>query len=121
MVTARRSGGLQNVPGQVTRITAAISPGSRAQLRGLRSVRAGLSYQIGQPGHQPDCHRGITTGGSQLNSAIGLYLDDIPFGASTSFGLGYQSYDINVFDLDRVECSMARRARSMARVLWVVR
>ena len=48
--------------------------------------------------------RGVTMGtGGQLSSAIGLYLDGVPLGASTSFGLGYQSFNINTFDLNRVE------------------
>jgi outer membrane receptor protein involved in Fe transport len=46
--------------------------------------------------------RGITTG-SQLSSATGVYLDDIPLGASTSNGVGYQSLNVNTFDLNRVE------------------
>ena len=46
--------------------------------------------------------RGITTG-SQLSSATGVYVDDIPIGASTSNGVGYQSLNINAFDLNRIE------------------
>jgi iron complex outermembrane receptor protein len=105
VVTARRrSEDLQNVPGQVTAVTA----GDLAQIhaRSLEDFAAfvpGLSYLSTSPATNLIAIRGITTGGSQLSSGIGLYLDDIPLGASTSFGLGYQSYDINVFDLGRVE------------------
>lgn len=105
VVTARRrSEDLQNVPGQVTAMTA----GDLAQIhaRSFEDFAAfvpGLSYQTSSPATNLIAIRGITTGGSQLGSAIGLYLDEIPVGASTSFGLGYQSYNIHVFDLDRVE------------------
>jgi outer membrane receptor protein involved in Fe transport len=105
VVTARRrSEDLQNVPGQVTAVTA--SDLAQMHARSFEDFAAfvpGLSYQSASPATNLIAIRGITTGGSQLSSAIGLYLDEIPLGASTSFGLGYQSYDVNVFDLDRVE------------------
>jgi iron complex outermembrane recepter protein len=105
VVTARRrSEDLQSVPGQVTAVTA--SDLSQIHARSFEDFAAfvpGLSYQTASPATNLIAIRGITTGGSQLSSAIGLYLDEIPLGASTSFGLGYQSYDVNVFDLERVE------------------
>jgi iron complex outermembrane recepter protein len=105
VVTARRrSEDLQSVPGEVTAVTA--SDLSQIHARSFEDFAAfvpGLSYQTASPATNLIAIRGITTGGSQLSSAIGLYLDEIPLGASTSFGLGYQSYDVNVFDLDRVE------------------
>jgi len=105
VVTARRrSEDLQNVPGQVTAVTAGDL--ARIHARSFEDFAAfvpGLSYQTASPATNLIAIRGITTGGSQLSSAIGLYLDEVPLGASTSFGLGYQSYNINVFDLDRVE------------------
>jgi outer membrane receptor protein involved in Fe transport len=105
VVTARRrTEDLQSVPGQVTALTA--TDLGRIHARSLEDFAAfvpGLSFQTASPATNLIAIRGITTGGSQLSSAIGLYLDDIPLGASTSFGLGYQSYDINVFDLGRVE------------------
>lgn len=105
VVTARRrSEDLQTVPGEVTAVTA--SDLSQIHARSFEDFAAfvpGLSYQSASPATNLIAIRGITTGGSQLSSAIGLYLDEIPLGASTSFGLGYQSYDVNVFDLNRVE------------------
>jgi iron complex outermembrane recepter protein len=62
----------------------------------------GLSYSSTGPSTNLLVIRGITTG-SQLSSATGVYLDDIPLGASTSNGIGYQSLNVNVFDLNRVE------------------
>jgi iron complex outermembrane recepter protein len=105
VVTARRrSEDLQNVPGQVTAVTAADLAQIHARsFEDFAAFVPGLSYQTASPATNLIAIRGITTGGSQLSSAIGLYLDEIPLGASTSFGLGYQSYDVNVFDLDRVE------------------
>jgi outer membrane receptor protein involved in Fe transport len=62
----------------------------------------GLSFSSTGPSTNLLVIRGITTG-SQLSSATGVYLDDIPLGASTSNGVGYQSLNINAFDLNRIE------------------
>jgi len=104
IVTAtRRSESIQSVPGEVTALTG----GSLSQLNAhdfsdFAAYVPGLSYAASGPSTNLIVIRGITTG-SQLSSAIGMYLDDVPLGASSSFGLGYQSLNINLFDLDRVE------------------
>jgi outer membrane receptor protein involved in Fe transport len=104
VVTAtRRSESVQNVPGQVTALSASeLSSMNARDLTDFSAFVPGLSYASEGPSTNLIVIRGVTTG-SQLSSAIGLYLDDIPIGASTSFGLGYQSLNINVFDLNRVE------------------
>lgn len=105
VVTAtRRSENVQNVAGQVTALTAAALDQMHAHsFADFADYVPGLSYQSGGPTNNLIAIRGITTGGTQLGSAIGLYLDDVPLGASTQFGLGFQALNINVFDLDRVE------------------
>jgi len=105
VVTAsRRSETVQNVAGQVTALTGADLAQMHANsFADFANFVPGLSYQSGGPTNNLIAIRGVTTGGTQLGSAVGLYLDDVPLGASTQFGLGFQSFNINLFDLDRVE------------------
>jgi outer membrane receptor protein involved in Fe transport len=104
IVTAnRRSESLQNVPGQVTALTSGTLDQINARdLNDFAGFVPGLSFSSTGPSTNLLVIRGITTG-SQLSSATGVYLDDIPIGASTSNGIGYQSLNINTFDLARVE------------------
>ena len=104
IVTAnRRSESIQNVPGQVTALTSGTLDQINARdLNDFAGFVPGLSFSSTGPSTNLLVLRGITTG-SQLSSATGVYLDDIPIGASTSNGVGYQSLNINTFDLDRVE------------------
>ena len=104
IVTAtRRSETVENVPGQVTALsTSDLTQMNASNFADFAAFVPGLSYANTGPASNLIVIRGVTTG-SQLSSAIGLYLDDVPLGASTSFGLGYQSLNINVFDLNRVE------------------
>jgi iron complex outermembrane receptor protein len=105
VVTAsRRSESVQNVGGQVT----ALSGADLAQMHAnsfadFANTVPGLSYASSGPTSNLIAIRGVTTGSTQLGSAVGLYLDDVPLGASTQFGLGSEAFNINVFDLSRVE------------------
>jgi len=104
IVTAtRRSESIQNVAGQVTALTSGTLDQIIARdFNDFAGFVPGLSYAASGASTNLIVIRGITTG-SQLSSAIGLYLDDVPLGASTSFGVGYQSLNINAFDLSRIE------------------
>jgi iron complex outermembrane receptor protein len=104
IVTAtRRSESIQSVPGEVTALTGnSLNQMNAHDFSDFAAYVPGLSYAASGPSTNLIVIRGITTG-SQLSSAIGLYLDDVPLGASSSFGLGYQSLNINLFDLNRVE------------------
>ncbi len=62
-----------------------------------------MSYQSAGPTSDLIAIRGITTGGSQLSGAVGMYVDEVPVGASSSFGLAFQTLRTNTFDLSRVE------------------
>jgi iron complex outermembrane recepter protein len=104
VVTAnRRSESIQNVAGQVSALTAgALEQINARDFNDFAAFVPGLSYSSTGPSTNLLVIRGITTG-SQLSSATGLYVDDIPIGASTSNGVGYQSLNVNLFDLNRVE------------------
>jgi outer membrane receptor protein involved in Fe transport len=104
VVTAtRRSESVQNVPSQVTALTAgALDQINARDFNDFAAFVPGLSFSSTGASTNLLVIRGITTG-SQLSSATGVYLDDIPLGASTSNGVGYQSLNVNTFDLNRVE------------------
>ena len=105
VVTAtHRSESIQNVPGGVTSLTNTfldqIHANSFEQFAGFVP---GLSYDSLGPTSDLVAIRGVTTGGTQLSSGIGMYLDQVPIGASTPFGVGFQTIPINTFDLARIE------------------
>jgi iron complex outermembrane recepter protein len=104
IVTAtRRSESIQNVASSVTALTSGTLEQINARdLNDFAGFVPGLSFASTGPSTNLLVIRGITTG-SQLSSATGVYLDDIPLGASTSNGVGYQSLNVNAFDLNRVE------------------
>jgi iron complex outermembrane recepter protein len=104
IVTAtRRSESIQSVPSQVTAITAGMLDQINAHdLNDFAGFVPGLSFASSGASTNLLVIRGITTG-SQLSSATGVYVDDIPIGASTSNGVGYQSLNINTSDLSRIE------------------
>jgi iron complex outermembrane recepter protein len=104
IVTAtRRSESIQNVPSSVTALTSdALGQINARDLNDFAGFVPGLSFASTGPSTNLLAIRGITTG-NQLSSATGVYLDDIPLGASTSNGVGYQSLNINAFDLNRIE------------------
>lgn len=105
IVTAtRRQESIQNVPGGVTALSGSfleqIHANSFEQFAGFVP---GLSYDSLGPTSDIVAIRGVTTGGSQLSSGIGMYMDQVPIGASTPFGVGFQTIPINTFDLARTE------------------
>src|SRR3984885_610649 len=104
IVTAtRRSESIQNVPSSITALTSNTLDQIKARdLNDFAGFVPGLSFGSTGPSTNLLVIRGITTG-SQLSSATGVYLDDIPLGASTSNGVGYQSLNVNAFDLNRIE------------------
>ncbi len=105
VVTAtRRSESIQNVPGGVTSLTGAFLDQIHANsFEQFAAFVPGLSFDSLGPTSDIVAIRGVTTGGTQLSSGIGMYLDQVPIGASTPFGVGFQSMPINTFDLSRIE------------------
>lgn len=105
VVTAtRRTESIQDVPGGVTALSGTfldqIHANSFEQFAGFVP---GLSFDSLGPTSDIVAIRGVTTGGTQLSSGIGMYLDQVPIGASTPFGVGFQTFPVNTFDLSRVE------------------
>ncbi|NIJ65995.1 outer membrane receptor protein involved in Fe transport [Sphingomonas leidyi] len=105
IVTAtRRNERLQDVAGAVSALTGDTLERLRAKsLADFAAYTPGVSFETTTPSTNKVVIRGITTGGTQLNSAIGLYLDDVPIGSSTPFGFGVQAINLGMFDLRRIE------------------
>lgn len=105
IVTAtRRAESAQDVAGGITALTGTELDQIHAHdLADFANYVPSLSYSSGGAGNALVTIRGVTTGNNQLGSAIALYMDDVPLGTSTQFGLGYQSFNVNLFDMDRVE------------------
>ena len=105
VVTAsKRSESQQNVASQVTALTgAALEDIHATDFSGFAPFVPGLSYQSAGPTGDLIAIRGITTGGAQLSGAVGMYVDEVPVGASSSFGLAFQTLPASTFDLSRVE------------------
>ncbi len=105
IVTAsRRRERLHDVPGQVGVISGRTLEQLHATtLADFAAFTPGVSFQNTTPATNLIAIRGITTGSDQLNSAIGLYLDDVALGSSTPFGFGSFALNVGTFDLSRVE------------------
>lgn len=105
VVTAtRRQESLQNVPGGVTSLSGSFLDQMHAHsFEQFAPFVPGLSYNSLGPTSDLVAIRGVTTGGTQLSSGIGMYLDQVPVGASTPFGVGFQTIPVNTFDLSRIE------------------
>ncbi|WP_198283412.1 TonB-dependent receptor [Sphingomonas sp. PAMC 26605] len=104
IVTAtRRDEHIHDVPGAVSAVSGAFLDSINAKsLVDFAAFTPGVSFQQTSPNTNQVVIRGVTTG-TQLNSAIGLYLDDVPIGSSTPFGAGAQAINVGLFDLQRVE------------------
>ncbi len=104
VTAAHRRESLQNVAGGVTSLEGSFLEQIHAHsFDQFANFVPGLSYDTLSPTSNLVAIRGVTTGGSQLSSGIGLYLDQVPIGASSPFGVGFQTLPINTFDLSRVE------------------
>jgi iron complex outermembrane receptor protein len=104
IVTAtRRNERIHDVPGAVSAVSGEMLQGLKANsLADFAAFTPGVSFQATSPSTNKVVIRGVTTG-NQLNSAIGLYVDDVAIGSSTPFGSGAQAINIGLFDLQRVE------------------
>jgi iron complex outermembrane recepter protein len=75
------------------------------QLADYSTFVPGLSlYANGAPGRTMLAIRGITTGPNQVASSVGTYIDDVPFGSSTSFANGGTlTPDLDPSEIQQVE------------------
>jgi iron complex outermembrane recepter protein len=73
------------------------------QLRDFASTIPGLTYTTAGAGFTQISLRGVTTG-SDVGSTVGIYIDEVPYGSSSSFVQGgHHALDVGLFDLDRIE------------------
>jgi outer membrane receptor protein involved in Fe transport len=105
VVTAtRRNETLQNVGGEVTALgNADLERIHASTFNDFATQVPGLSFTSYNPTANLIAIRGVASSAAELGSAVSVYLDDMPMGASTQFGLGAQSFNFNLFDMDRVE------------------
>jgi iron complex outermembrane recepter protein len=103
----RRREPAREVPMQVNSLSA-----QELQRKGDQSVRDYLKEQPGVSlvtngaggGSDQISIRGVTTGNMDIGPTVGVYVDDVPFGSSTSYGNG-SSYalDMGLLDLNHIE------------------
>lgn len=105
LVTAsRRSESVQNVGGGLTALTSAdLSQMHATSFTDFASTVPSLSYASGGATTDLIAIRGVTSGTEQKGSAVGIYMDDVPLGSSVQFGIGADAFNLNLFDMDRVE------------------
>lgn len=109
IVTAeKREERLLDVPVPVTAINAqTLVDRNEVRLQDFYTSVPGLNLTIGQGAEDAPVLsiRGITTGGSGFggNPTVGVLVDDVPYGSSTSLGGGNLVPDIDPSDLARVE------------------
>jgi len=107
VVTAqKRSESLQDVPVPVTALDAAeLAETDQNRLQDYFSTVPGLSLNSGPGlgGQQTLAIRGVTSGGGN-NPAVGITIDDVPYGSSSFLAEGESLYpDIDPGDLARIE------------------
>ncbi len=74
-----------------------------SQLADFAATVPGLSFTSNGVGQGQVNLRGVTTG-LNVGSTVGIYVDEVPYGSSTSFaGAAQLALDVGLFDLDRVE------------------
>lgn len=105
VVTAsRRAESAQNVGGGLTAFNSVDLQQMHAHsFTDFATSVPSLSFASGGPTTDLIAIRGVTSGSAQKGSAVGIYLDDVPIGSSTQFGIGSNAFNFNLFDMQRVE------------------
>ena len=100
----KRQERLIDVPQSVSVVsTEDLSKLGASQFRDFANTVPGLRFTTSGAGTTQLSMRGVTTG-SDVNQTVAIYVDEIPYGSSTSFGRsGRYSPDGALFDLERVE------------------
>ena len=95
---------LNRVPLSMTVLTADdLASRGALQFRDFANMIPGLTYTTAGPGFTQISLRGITTG-DDVNSTVGIYVDDVPIGTSTGFAMGGQlALDVGLFDIAQVD------------------
>jgi iron complex outermembrane receptor protein len=105
IVTAqKREERLIDVPQSLTVMSAAdLARLGATQFSDFANTVPGLSFQTAGPGFTSVTLRGTTTG-YDISPTVGIYVDDVPIGSSTTFVQAAQTaLDVGLFDLNRIE------------------
>ena len=105
VVTAqKREERLIDTPQSVSVLSSAtINKLAAVQLRDFADTVPGLTLTTAGAGFNQISLRGVTSG-VDISSTVGIYVDDVPFGSSSSFAHGsHLGLDVGLFDLDRIE------------------
>jgi outer membrane receptor protein involved in Fe transport len=105
VVTAqKRVERLIDTPQSVTALSADdLAKMGAVQFRDWANTVPGLNFTTAGAGFTQISLRGVTTGVDN-NPTVGVYVDDVPYGSSTSFAIaGRLALDAGLFDIDRIE------------------
>ncbi|MDT9600262.1 TonB-dependent receptor [Sphingosinicella rhizophila] len=106
VVTAnKRSERLRDVPAAVTALTAdTLTQLNAVRFEDYAGQVPGLNIVQERPGNVQINLRGVTTGATQPYATVAIYVDETPFGSSTSVAAGsVLTPDLDTFDLQRIE------------------
>jgi outer membrane receptor protein involved in Fe transport len=105
VVTAqRRAERLIDAPQSVTALSADdLARLGATQFSDFANTVPGLQFTTQGPGSAQISMRGVTTG-ADVGPTVGIYVDDVPYGSSSSFANGVRrALDVGLFDIDRIE------------------
>ena len=105
IVTAqRRAERLQDAPQSVTSLSGEnLARLGANQFVDFANTVPGLQFTTLGAGSSQISMRGVTTG-ADVGPTVGIYVDDVPFGSSSSFANGVRrALDVGLFDIDRIE------------------
>jgi iron complex outermembrane recepter protein len=104
IITAqKRQERLQDVPVPAVAISAdSLMDNNQLRLQDYYASVPGLNFTTGNRGEPLLAIRGITSG-AYTNPTIGITVDDVPYGSSTSLGGGAVALDMDPSDLARIE------------------
>jgi iron complex outermembrane receptor protein len=100
----KREERLINTPQSVSVLSAdALAKAGALQFRDFATTVPGLTFTTVGAGYTQLALRGVTTG-FDVTPAVGIYVDDVPYGSSSGFAQGAQvTLDVGLFDIDRIE------------------
>lgn len=105
IVTAqKREERLIDTPQSVSVLTSVdLAKMGAVQFRDFANTVPGLSFTTQGAGYTQVSLRGVTVG-ADVGPTVGIYVDDVPYGSSSTFVSGAQyTLDVGLFDVDRVE------------------
>jgi iron complex outermembrane recepter protein len=105
VITAqKRAARLKDVPVPVAVVSGAdLAKSNLVNLQDYYTRIPGLSLQPAIQQSTILAIRGVTTSGVASNPAVGLVVDDVPFGSTTGYGGGYVLPELDPSELDRIE------------------